>query len=35
MHTHSAIPIIQLEYEPLAIGNFKGGQWAQAHPVEE
>ena len=32
MHTHSAISIIQLKYEPVAIGDFKGGGWgAQAH----
>ena len=24
MHTHSAISIIQLKYEPVAIGDFKG-----------
>ena len=35
MHTHSAISIIQLKYEPVAISDFKGGLGAQAHPVEE
>ena len=25
MHTHSAISIIRLKYEPVAIGDFKGG----------
>ena len=35
MHTHSAISIIQLKYEPVAIGDFKGAWGAQAHPVEE
>ena len=33
-HTFS-ISIIQLKYEPVAIGDFKGVLGAQAHPVEE
>ena len=37
MHTHSAISIIQLKYEPVAIGDFKGGAGGHRpmHPVEE
>ena len=38
MHTHSAISIIQLKYEPVAIGDFKGGGAGghrPMHPVEE